>query len=130
MIKSHWRKAHVGYGVVYGLPRGGLIPAVILSHSLSIPMAKSLGHFLQTIATGQRGLLVDDICDSGKSLKEVYERHEMGIFATGTATLHYREGSVFTPQFFASKIVDKRWIVYPWESEATPQIQGYKSLQP
>lgn len=44
---------------VYGLPRGGLTLAVMISHVMDIPM----------LASPCKGcLIVDDICDSGESL--------------------------------------------------------------
>jgi hypoxanthine phosphoribosyltransferase len=48
---------------IYGLQRGGLIPAVMLSHQLGIPMAKG--------DIGPDTLIVDDICDSGETLDKV-----------------------------------------------------------
>ena len=48
---------------IYGLPRGGLIPAVMLSHQLGIPMAKG--------DIGPDTLIVDDICDSGETLDKL-----------------------------------------------------------
>jgi uncharacterized protein len=42
---------------IFGLQRGGLIPAVMVSHKLGIPMTKG------TISPNT--LIIDDICDSG-----------------------------------------------------------------
>jgi hypoxanthine phosphoribosyltransferase len=43
---------------IMGLPRGGLIPAVMLSHKLNLPLV-----FEPT----EKTLIVDDICDSGET---------------------------------------------------------------
>lgn len=50
---------NIKFSGVYGLPRGGLILAVMLSHSLHIPLLA---------APDKECLIVDDICDSGESL--------------------------------------------------------------
>ena len=45
---------------IYGIPRGGLIPAVILSHKLGIKLINEV--FSHT-------LVVDDIVDTGETMK-------------------------------------------------------------
>ena len=69
---------------VGGLPRGGLIPAVMLSHTLNIPFVS------QANIAGVDGniLIVDDICDSGKTLKRF--KFENNVY---TATLHYKSAA-------------------------------------
>jgi len=102
---------------VYGLPRGGLIPAVLLSHKLGVkyvnewPLIKDLYH-------PDNVLIVDDICDSGKTLKE-YNNHP-------TATLHYKSSAVTKPTFYSDITEEDVWIVYPWENEDSHTIQDYK----
>ena len=53
-----------GYQIeyIFGLQRGGLIPAVLLSHKLGIPMTQN--RYSSNI------LIVDDICDSGETFNE------------------------------------------------------------
>ena len=53
---------------IWGLPRGGLIPAVMVSHKLGIPMTKG------TITPDT--LIIDDICDSGVTLANFYETYQ------------------------------------------------------
>jgi hypoxanthine phosphoribosyltransferase len=102
---------------VYGLPRGGLIPAVLLSHKLGIkyinewPLIKDLYH-------PDNVLIVDDICDSGKTLKE-YNNHP-------TTTLHYKPSAITKPTFYNDIVDENIWIVYPWENEDSHTIQDYK----
>ena len=47
---------------IFGIPRGGLIPAVYLSHALDLPMVAEV--------KDARTLVVDDIADEGKTLKK------------------------------------------------------------
>ena len=43
---------------IYGIPRGGLIPAVLLSHKLGLPLVQK---------PKSNSLVVDDISDSGNT---------------------------------------------------------------
>ena len=97
---------------IYGIPRGGLIPAVLLSHKMGIP--------LTNYAYTKNSLIVDDICDSGKTLSEM-------LAPNPTAVLHYKPHTAnITPNFYASKFGSNDWIVYPWEVKDSKTIQDYK----
>ena len=93
---------------VYGLPRGGLVLAVMLSHRLSIPL----------LAAPTNGcLIVDDICDSGESLIH-YVKNSSGNDTKlyYISTMYYKQGASVTPNFYY-KEKDDKWIVFPWESK-------------
>ena len=92
---------------VMGLPRGGLIPAVLISHELNLPFV---------LHPGKNTLVVDDINDTGETLSK----------APGAywATLHHKLTSKFQHNFYAKEIEDQ-WIVYPWEREDSETIQDY-----
>ena len=92
---------------ITGIERGGLIPAVMISHKLNIPYVNKIN---------KDTLVVDDICDSGETLKN--------MVAGYTATLHYKKTASFTPDFY-SKEVGEEWIVYPWERNDSDTIQDY-----
>jgi hypoxanthine phosphoribosyltransferase len=99
---------------ITGLQRGGLIPAVMLSHKLNIPFVReSMIKALPAIDM----LVVDDIADTGETLGQ-YKRYS-------TAVLHYKLQSEHIPTFFAMEIDDTDWIVYPWEREDSETIQDY-----
>jgi hypothetical protein len=97
---------------VYGIPRGGLIPAVMLSHKLDLPLVDK---------PTEQTLIVDDISDTGTTLGE---HHLHG--AVYTATLHMRKGSTYEPTIYGRFIDSDKWIVYPWESREAKPIQDYK----
>ena len=104
---------------VTGVPRGGLIPAVLISHKFKIPYigleaAKTLPGELK-----KQVLVIDDISDSGNTLKQI-ERHNFI-----TATLAVRNTSDFIPTMFGDFIKDDRWIVFPWEEYSADSIQDY-----
>ena len=96
-------------GSVMGIARGGLIPAVMLSHKLGVPYTNLID---------PNTLVVDDICDSGKTIKEA-----PGVY---TATLHYKSSAIVKPSVYASLLVNEsQWIVYPWERQDSEPIQDY-----
>jgi len=100
---------------ITGLPRGGLIPAVMLSHKLNIPYVNiSLIRALPAVDV----LVVDDIADSGETLLQ-YKAYQ-------TAVLHYKLQSEATPTYYAEEVENEDWIVYPWEREDSETIQDYK----
>jgi hypoxanthine phosphoribosyltransferase len=92
---------------ITGIERGGLIPAVMISHKLSIPYVTKIN---------KHTLVIDDICDTGETLKNIVSGY--------TATLHYKPTAIFTPDFY-SKEVGTEWIVYPWERTDSETIQDY-----
>lgn len=105
---------------IYGIPRGGLIPAVLLSHKLKIPI--SMG------SLDKDTLIIDDICDSGVTFKEMYERNQSEFafpLDLKFACLHYRSTSLFPPDFIGRKVIEDDWLVYPWENKKAETIQDY-----
>ena len=56
----HINYEHPEIKYVHGLKRGGYIPAVMLSHQLNLPYSE---------VVLKDTLVVDDICDSGETLK-------------------------------------------------------------
>ena len=101
---------------VGGLPRGGLIPAVMLSHKMSIPFVSQAN--IKQI--NGNILVVDDICDSGKTLKHF--KFEENVY---TATIHYKTSAEYEPHFWYKLAQLNEWIVYPWEREDSKTIADY-----
>ena len=85
---------------IYGIPRGGLVLAVTLSHQLCKPL---------TLIPDRRTLVVDDISDSGRTLQR------LKVSPACTATIHYVPGSAYKPTVWALYKSPGTWIVYPWE---------------
>ena len=92
---------------VMGLPRGGLIPAVLISHELNLPFV---------LHPGKNTLVVDDINDTGHTLSK----------APGAywAVLHNKPTSKFKDCIYAKEVGDQ-WLVYPWEREDSEAIPDY-----
>jgi hypothetical protein len=104
---------------VTGIPRGGLIPAILVSHKFNIPYigleaAKALpGNLKKQI------LVIDDIADSGETFLQI-KRHNFI-----TAALAMRSDSKFTPIYVGEHIKDDHWLVFPWENKSSETIQDY-----
>ena len=92
---------------VMGIPRGGLIPAVMISHELGIPLV---------IHPTKNTLVIDDINDTGYTLDKA-----PGVYH---AVLHHKPTSKFKPNFYAEE-AGEEWIVYPWEKEDSEALPDY-----
>lgn len=101
---------------VLGIARGGLIPAVMISHKLGVPFKNTTwqdrdGGVKEHIWIPDHTLIIDDINDTGLTLSEVTKgvtsKHQ-------TMTLFNRKNSQFTVDYYAN-LVDNEWIVFPWE---------------
>jgi len=94
---------------ITGIERGGLIPAVMLSHKLNLPYVKAIQ---------PNTLVVDDICDSGVTIRDT-----VGVY---TATLYTKESAVVQPTIYGTKLLNEaQWLVFPWENEDAEPIQDY-----
>jgi len=94
---------------VFGLKRGGLIPAVMVSHKLNLPWSDVM--YPNT-------LVIDDICDTGETLKNCIGGY--------TAVLHHKpHTSCYTPNIYAQLHEGDEFIYYPWEKRDADPIQDY-----
>jgi hypoxanthine phosphoribosyltransferase len=106
------KSSNIEISAIKGLQRGGLIPAVMLSHLLDIPMTNN-----EVVSSDV--LIVDDICDTGNTLKE-YRQLNHPI-----ATIHYKPSALVEPNFWCILANEGEWIVYPWERKDSETIQNY-----
>ena len=91
---------------IYGIPRGGLVLAVKLSHLLDVPILINVSRI------GPETLIVDDIIDTGVTLKRVVGKRKH--FAT--AVLWWNPSSEYIPTVHSNKKEKGRWVVFPWET--------------
>lgn len=99
---------------VYGIPRGGLIIAVKISHLLDIPMVLEK----KDISIGT--LVVDDIVDKGNTLIRLMGLLNIQSFVT--ASLYLDPESVVRPDFFVN--IKKNWVQFPWETRQSSRYDG------
>lgn len=128
------KKGGEDYAFIVGLARGGLIPAVQISHSLNVPLEplrwqtrservkERKQAIISALDQGQKILVVDDLIDSGRSIQELIQ--DLGVERSqlvDVAVLYcnFAQQNV-KPDFFARIIdrrVDDRWIVFWWEAQ-------------
>jgi uncharacterized protein len=141
----------IGYkpDVIIAISRGGLVPARVLSDLLEVETLTTLKieFYLEINETrtqplitqglgmpieGCKILLVDDVADSGSSLKLALEYlKSKNPKEIKTATLYYKPKSIQKPDFY--EIETSSWIVYPWEiketlKELTQKYPGKQAL--
>lgn len=114
---------------IVAISRGGLTLGHLLSDFLKIPIAtiaiqsyadiQTQGEVkitakLTTPIAGRRVLLVDDVADTGKTLKRaVAYLRRLRPRDISTVTLFYKPHSDFRPDYFAKET--SRWILFPYE---------------
>lgn len=121
--------------IIVGISRGGWPPARVLSDLLSNPnVANVRAEFYLGIAEtgseptltqpvsvktrGKKILIVDEVADTGKSLRMVREHIvQEGAKEARTVTVYYKPWSIVRPDYFAKETSD--WIVFPWEIKET-----------
>ncbi|MGB9675558.1 MAG: phosphoribosyltransferase [Candidatus Bathyarchaeales archaeon] len=121
--------------VIVGVSRGGWPPARVLSDLLDNPnIANVRAEFYLGVAetkgepvltqpvsvdvAGKRVLVVDEIADTGKSLK-VVEEHLVarGAVEVKIATVYYKPWSMVKPDYYERET--RCWVVFPWETKET-----------
>ncbi|MGD0978014.1 MAG: phosphoribosyltransferase [Candidatus Bathyarchaeia archaeon] len=123
--------------VIVGVSRGGWIPARVLCDLLSAPVLANIGvefytgigktgrrprltQPLSTSVSGKKVLLVDEVTDTGESLKLAKEQViKEGANKVKTATVYTKPWSIIEPDYQGKKT--SCWIVFPWETKETIQ---------
>ena len=116
--------------VIISINRGGCVPGIYLSHRLNLKhkvidiqlrdsnRSPDFKLVKQKIKRFDNILLVDDINDSGKTLKTIYNLSNAYSKKIYNATLIYNQESIIKTDFYGRMIKrseDKNWYVFPWE---------------
>ena len=132
MEAEGWRPA-----LLVGVGRGGLAPAVYLSHRMDLPLVSidhsariaSFGPALIAVLAeraraGDHLLFVEDINDSGKTIGEI----RAALAALGAVDTNIRFAVLLDNAISAQRVnyrartidrsVTKDWFVFPWEAMA------------
>ena len=139
-IIRHLQKNNINPAAIVGITRGGLTPAVMMSHYFNCPLLvldyslrdrdsavlndAATKHVIERmgalIETGQI-IVVDDINDSGETLKGLKGLFHDEFFSDSNiiyATLLEKSTSKFDCDFYGEMLMDNQcddWIVFPWE---------------
>ncbi|WP_295158565.1 phosphoribosyltransferase [uncultured Brachyspira sp.] len=104
--------SNIHYEVIYGLARGGLVPAVMLSHKLKIPMVLNMEEVWRLKVKNKPALIVDDISDTGETLR-YFDDQKFDI-----AALFVRvHTSKIKPKYSYKNINHNNWLLFPWETK-------------
>jgi hypoxanthine phosphoribosyltransferase len=122
--------------IIVGITRGGLLPAIMMSHYFKVPMTAlqwnsrdntELGNesccwLAEDAIDGKNILIVDDIADSGRTITEIREDWQKSVIGevkwgqnVKVAVLQKRFSCTTSVEYFAERIADETWQVYPWE---------------
>ena len=113
--------------VLVCIARGGCIPGVRLSHIfgdkplevIQVKYYKGYEHLKEPELMSEikpfqgKVLLVDDVADTGASLKLVFDSLVDKCQEVRTAVVAYKPRSALKPDYFI--IETDKWVVFPWE---------------
>lgn len=104
---------------LYAVPRGGLVLGVALSHRFNKPLVS---------VPNSMSILVDDIADSGKTLRDIRLVKRFPLPAYVLCKRYTCTDKAITS---AIEIDNDDWIVFPWENleQAEKDYEQYKSTR-
>lgn len=108
---AEWAKDK-NFKSVFGIPTGGLIPAVKLRNLLEIPLVLHAGDITKDT------LIVDDIVTTGKTIQRLLNITGSG-FRIATLCCNIDANK---PDFYVRQTT--KWIIFPWETEKTSGYDG------
>lgn len=115
------RHKNLGHRGVWGIPTGGSVVAPFVGKALGIPVLPS-----PEGAT----LIVDDMVDSGRTMKETYDRNADVIEGFGPPMVDALFRKPNSPKHLASRaVIVAGWLHFPWEKEARPEDAVVRLLQ-
>ena len=143
-LASRVRKDGFKPDIIAGVSRGGWLPARVMSDLLEYPrLANVAAEFYVGVAEtkskpvitqkvsvsvkGKKVLVVDDVADTGESLRLVRSHlEEQGATEVKTATIYYKPWSVIIPDYYEKET--SSWIIFPWERKETVRkiVEKYK----
>ena len=127
--------------VIVGIARGGLVPATMLSHYLGkslmvvnyslrdskVSHTSEINDVVRSLNQGKQVLIVDDICDSGETLRKVVDEavelfegnlDEFNNVCKVAVLWNNTAQDVFYPEYVGREISradDARWVIFPYE---------------
>ena len=104
---------------VSGIPRGGLVPAVMMSHAYGIKYISYSSAKMLPLDLRKKTIVIDDISDTGLTMSEADKMKFI------TSSLCTRIGTKTLPRLTGEVISGKQWLVFPWESLDSIPVQDY-----
>ena len=118
--------------LIVAIGRGGYVPARVVSDFLLFSLLASIKieHWdtaacerpqasvrfpLAVDVQSQKVLIIDDVTDTGKTLRTAVDYMKgLGAAEIRTGVLQHKTVSPFVPDYYAEKVAEWRWIIYPW----------------
>jgi len=116
---------------IIGIARGGLFPSTIISYKLDLPLITCsvssyngdkknelhVNHDLKITQFNQDSklLLVDDICDTGETMKWLSNKLTSGGIKHKKACIFTKPKHTKYLDHYGSVVPEDKWIVFPWE---------------
>ena len=117
-LKGPWDK-------IVAIARGGLIPAAIIAKELNVRIIDTVS--IESYNNKRRGkltilkrsksnkgniLIIDDVVDTGRTVKTVIKIYPKAHYAT----VYAKPAGMPFVDSFVKKVSQNTWIVFPWES--------------
>lgn len=134
-IEQQLKSNHWSPDFIVGVKRGGLIPAIKLSHIFNKPLIMMSCQLrdskdtevrlyeVEELPKDKNILIVDDICDSGITFSQI----TIALISNGfdlnnikTCSLIFNTAQNFLIDYFGRSIdrtQDDSWILFPWEND-------------
>lgn len=139
-IIRHLQKQQIHPAAIVGITRGGLTPAVMMSHYFNCPLftldyslrdrddavlndaaTQEVVDKISPLIDRRKVVIIDDINDSGDTLCGIKGLFHDEFFSDANivyATLLEKSTSKFDCDFYGELLMDEQcndWIVFPWE---------------
>jgi len=116
ILANALKKQPVKYDMIYGIPRGGLVPAVMLSHMLEIPQVTYVDGDLISL---HKVLVVDDIVHTSETIRRFENAFDTRC---DVATVYLKEGCEYRPEYFSAIVHKGMWIKFPYEVDTQDSV--------
>ena len=97
------------FSCIAGVTRGGLVPAVMLSHKLKLPMIPITT--MEKVENDSQTIIVDEIYDTGNTIEKLKLCNPRAAYAVLFHNEHLPE-----LDFYCVKRDLTDWIIFPWEN--------------
>lgn len=125
-------RENIAFDLVIAIARGGMLPARLFCDFLNIGQLTSLQikHYtsgarqlesaklldpVRTSLKGKNVLLIDDVNDSGKTLRSAMEHVQtLEPALVKTAVIHQKKNDLFRADFVGNNLKTWKWLIYQW----------------
>jgi len=104
LLAQKIKESKIKFENIYGIPRGGLIVAVMLSHKLNLPVVTSTKYLLI-----RKSIITDDIEDSGRTIRKFNKYcHKYCLISKLGSQSNCR---------YAKDCDKNKWVIFPYEEQ-------------